>query len=203
MYSFTIKQALSTTVQRIRKVVILKVVKGHEWSISLWKLPLLKQTIWEQWTLDEICTATILGRMLIMIDIINARFWTDCLGASDKESSLHPNSHKSIRAVVHFVQHSLQARTKQPSFHLFYFSVCKRWNTIAKDNSLWRYIDLTDTRLDLKKAWKCYRARLSECLISFKLKGYYSSNGKILFRTRFNFAYHPYEWTWRLKQWTF
>ncbi|KAH3721181.1 F-box/LRR-repeat protein 12-like [Dreissena polymorpha] len=52
--------------------------------------------------------------------------------------------------------------------------VCKRWNKIAKDKSLWRRIDMTDARINLKKAWKFYRSRLSDCLQKLCMRGYYS-----------------------------
>ncbi|XP_063414567.1 F-box/LRR-repeat protein 12-like [Mytilus trossulus] len=50
-------------------------------------------------------------------------------------------------------------------------SVCRRWRRITRDYTLWRHVDLTPYRLDLKKTWKVIRSHFSECLISLKLRG--------------------------------
>lgn len=63
--------------------------------------------------------------------------------------------------------------------------VCKRWRQIASDKTLWRHIDLTNMRMNLKKAWKFYRTRLSDCVLSLKLKGQSSGSSNTVQRKHF------------------
>ncbi|CAG5133112.1 unnamed protein product, partial [Candidula unifasciata] len=58
--------------------------------------------------------------------------------------------------------------------------VCKKWNQILSDNSLWRHVDLTEYRLDLKAIWKLVRYHLSPSLLTLKIQcyAYADSNSK-------------------------
>ncbi|CAG5117236.1 unnamed protein product [Candidula unifasciata] len=50
--------------------------------------------------------------------------------------------------------------------------VCKTWNRIVSDNSLWRHVDLLEYRLDLRTMWKFVRTHFSPCLLTMKIQGY-------------------------------
>ncbi|WAR23407.1 FXL12-like protein, partial [Mya arenaria] len=63
---------------------------------------------------------------------------------------------------------------------------CQRCNKIARDKSLWRDIDITDKRISLKKAWKFYRSRLSDCLQKIRMAGFYTQSDALLEDIRTN-----------------
>lgn len=50
--------------------------------------------------------------------------------------------------------------------------VSRRWRRIARDNSLWRHVDLLPYRLVPQRIWKVIRTHLSECLLTLKIKGF-------------------------------
>ncbi|CAG5130861.1 unnamed protein product [Candidula unifasciata] len=50
--------------------------------------------------------------------------------------------------------------------------VCKMWNRILCDDSLWRHVDLTEYHLDLKAMWKLVRYSFLPCLLTLKIWGY-------------------------------
>ncbi|CAG5117234.1 unnamed protein product [Candidula unifasciata] len=56
--------------------------------------------------------------------------------------------------------------------------VCKNWNRILSDNSLWRHVDLLEYRLDLRTMWKIVRTHFSPCLSSIKIRGYTRADGR-------------------------
>ena len=56
--------------------------------------------------------------------------------------------------------------------------VCRRWRRIARDNSLWRHVDLSPYGLDLKKMWKVIKSHFSECLHTLKLRGGLDRNNR-------------------------
>ena len=59
-----------------------------------------------------------------------------------------------------------------------YFRVCTRFRRITCDNSLWRHVDLLPYRLNVGKTWKVMRSHLSDCLLTFKIRGFLGKTGK-------------------------
>ena len=57
---------------------------------------------------------------------------------------------------------------------LFSFScrVCRQWRRVARDNRIWRHVNLLPYKLNLQKTWKLIRAHFSDVLLSLRLKGY-------------------------------
>lgn len=55
--------------------------------------------------------------------------------------------------------------------------VCTRFRRITCDNSLWRHVDLLPYRLNVGKTWKVMRSHLSDCLLTFKIRGFLGKTG--------------------------
>ncbi|XP_006825615.1 F-box/LRR-repeat protein 12-like [Saccoglossus kowalevskii] len=53
--------------------------------------------------------------------------------------------------------------------------VCKSWNRLINDKSLWQHVDLQNCRVNLRNVWKVVRNHLSTSLKSLKLRGFLNS----------------------------
>ncbi|XP_072049746.1 F-box/LRR-repeat protein 12-like [Amphiura filiformis] len=53
--------------------------------------------------------------------------------------------------------------------------VCRRWNSLIHQKSLWKHIDLTPFKVDLRSIWKLVRAYYTDMLLSLRLHGFTES----------------------------
>ncbi len=58
---------------------------------------------------------------------------------------------------------------------LLLFRVCRRWNGLVHQKSLWKHIDLTPFKVDLRSIWKLVRAYYTDMLLSLRLHGFTES----------------------------
>lgn len=57
------------------------------------------------------------------------------------------------------------------SFAIICFRVCKKWSRILTDKSLWRHVDLRDSRLCFHELWGIIIKHFTQCVLTLKIRG--------------------------------